>query len=178
VSTILKAKIALVDEDAQEKLKSNLGREPREGELEQSLADFYVDLLEVKAIRQSYDLDGKLEEEHCTIYFNGKMMTIIYPYDEAVALWLEAHGDDTIEVNDVGHAVKTLAKALAEDKSERSLYYAYQSNIAMAFKDHFAQHSDVKAQNIVISKLSSEALHEIANDAAKYFLNQLIKSVE
>jgi hypothetical protein len=168
MSTILKAKIALVDEDAQERLKDNLNREPREGELETSIADFYIDLLEVPAIRQSYDLDGKLEPEHCTIYFNGEHMTIIYPYEEAAALWLEAHGDDTIEVNDVGHAVKTLTKALAED---RQLYESYQANIAMAFVDATARHYGRGG-------VPTEPLATVANDAAKRFLEQLIKSVE
>jgi hypothetical protein len=167
MSTILKAKIALVDEDAQERLKDNLNREPREGELETSIADFYVDLLEVTAIRQSYDLDGKYEPEHCTIYFNGEHMTIIYPYNEALALWLEAHGDDTIEVNDVGHAVKTLAKALAEDQS---LYKAYRANIAIAFRDETVMHYR--------GQVSPEPLESISNRAAERFLDELIKSVE
>lgn len=49
-------------------------------------------------------------------------------------------------------------------KSDKDLYYGYQSNIAMAF------HDEAIRQGIV-----SEKLHEICNNAAKNFLNVFIK---
>lgn len=64
-------------------------------------------------------------------------------------------------------------------RNEPDLYYAYQSNIAMAFKDEFtriANCHETKIDKLYI--VSGEMLHEIANDAAKNFLNLLIEPLE
>ena len=60
--------------------------------------------------------------------------------------------------------IEKLKKALKEDKE---LYYAYQSNIAMAFYDEYRR-CEKKYKNI-------EDIHRIANNAAKNFLDLLIK---
>ena len=65
-------------------------------------------------------------------------------------------------------AVRTLSKAL---KNDPELFYAYQANIAMAFKDNVRWYKQKTGKK----SLSSGDLHEIANDAAKYFLNQFCK---
>ena len=63
-------------------------------------------------------------------------------------------------------AVEILCKALRED---HELYYAYQANIAMAFKNEFNR--NFEDESIYIS---TEKLHKISNQAAKNFLNLLI----
>jgi len=67
-----------------------------------------------------------------------------------------------------------LFKMLREDPE---LYYAYQANIAMAFKDNmdWAATKVECGEDNVSYTVSREQLHTIANDAAKYFLNLLIK---
>ena len=64
--------------------------------------------------------------------------------------------------------IKKLRKALAEDKE---LYYAYQANIAMAFMDTYDQAIMKKGGKY----LNRAERHEVANDAAKHFLNLLIR---
>ena len=58
-------------------------------------------------------------------------------------------------------AFKVVAAALRKDKD---YYFAWQSNIAMAFVDTAQQQG---------SRDSYVKLHKVANDAAKYFLNLL-----
>jgi hypothetical protein len=65
-------------------------------------------------------------------------------------------------------AIDKLRKDLSEDKSEGSYRYSWQSNIAMAFVDE-ARRSNIKM------KVSRKNLHTIANQAAKNFLDSLIK---
>lgn len=65
--------------------------------------------------------------------------------------------------NELKVGVKRLRRALKEDPE---YYYSWQSNIAMAFKDRFEKENIHFDFNII---------HEVANDAAKNFLNQLIK---
>jgi len=60
-------------------------------------------------------------------------------------------------------AVDTLRKELKNDKD---FYYAYQANIAMAFKDEYARTGN---------NLSYKKVHKVANRAAQNFLNMLIK---
>jgi len=63
-------------------------------------------------------------------------------------------------------AVKNLCSALKKDKD---YYYSWQANIAMAFKDeHYRQKSKK-------SYMNQEDIHNVANEAAKNFLNLLIK---
>jgi len=68
----------------------------------------------------------------------------------------------------VQKAVKTLRKAL---KNDTDLYYAYQANIAMQFKDEYSRKRKLKNYEY----LNNDDIHEIANTAAKTFLNLLIK---
>ncbi len=51
-------------------------------------------------------------------------------------------------------------------RNDAELYYAYQANIAMAFYDEYR-----RAGN----NLSHQKVHKVANQAAKNFLNLLIK---
>ena len=62
--------------------------------------------------------------------------------------------------------MKSITKELVETlKKDKGFYYAYQSNIAMAFYD------------VAVGKgIPNKKLHEIANDAAKNFLDVFIKS--
>lgn len=61
--------------------------------------------------------------------------------------------------------------ALAQDKSEGSYYYSWQANIAMAFKDEFYRFQERNGRDVPIT---SEDIHQIANTAAKSFLDLLI----
>jgi len=60
----------------------------------------------------------------------------------------------------IAKAVETITKAIKDDDS---LFYAYQANIAMAFKDEYAR-------NIKRYK-NRQDIHEIANKATINFLN-------
>ena len=55
-------------------------------------------------------------------------------------------------------------------KENKDLYYAYQANIAMAFKDEYHRVKKKKGES-----LNSTDIHFIANNAAKYFLDLLLK---
>lgn len=71
-------------------------------------------------------------------------------------------------------AVQTLCNALREDTSEGSYYYAWQSNIAMAFVDKV--NSIEKLNSMSPGYLAFVNINKVANDAAKEFLNLLIKN--
>ena len=64
-------------------------------------------------------------------------------------------------------AVKTLRKGLKKDPD---LYYAYQANIAMQFKDEYSRTRKDKMHGYI----NNEDVHQIANKAAKAFLDLLI----
>ena len=64
--------------------------------------------------------------------------------------------------------IEKLKKALTNDKE---LYYAYQSNIAMSFMDAYDQRIMKKGKRY----LNRTERHEVANEAAKHFLNLLIR---
>ena len=66
-------------------------------------------------------------------------------------------------MSELSEAVKTLKEAL---KSDKELYFGWQSNIAMAFVDSFSEATLVKTN-----------IHEIANTAAKRFLDLLIREI-
>ena len=66
-------------------------------------------------------------------------------------------------VSELEVAVATLSKALRNDKD---LFYCYQANIAMAFKDEYHR----KRKNY----MNNKDIHDVANDAAKNFLKLLI----
>lgn len=79
---------------------------------------------------------------------------------------------------DVPHACGVVFKALRE---QEDYYYAWQSNIAMAFKDSVyweAGYTEDGDGGNRVYNITPEKLHEIANNAAKYFLNLLIKPIE
>lgn len=63
-------------------------------------------------------------------------------------------------------AVERLRTELGKDKSNGSYYYTWQCNIAMAFKD--AYYKDPAAEEM-------KDIRHIANEAAKNFLDLLIK---
>jgi hypothetical protein len=71
--------------------------------------------------------------------------------------------------NDLGikKEVDILCKTLKEDEG---YYIVWQANIAMAFKDEFD-----RTMNELNTQYNSDIIHLIANNAAKNFLNLLIK---
>lgn len=72
-------------------------------------------------------------------------------------------------------AVKLLCEHLKMDKD---LYYGYQSNIAMPFIDVFEENIGVDFPMLPTRKLNREHLHQVANDAAKRFLDTFINTVK
>jgi hypothetical protein len=64
--------------------------------------------------------------------------------------------------------IEELIKELRIDKD---LYYAYQANIAMAFKDEFSRRRKTKKYNY----FTRNDIHEVGNQAAKNFLDLLIR---
>lgn len=78
--------------------------------------------------------------------------------------------------SDIPNAIKALTKALAEDTSEGSYYYTWQANIAMSFYDAVKNHLDITPTgNLFDDSFGDGALHQVSNNAAKNFLNLLIK---
>jgi hypothetical protein len=68
-------------------------------------------------------------------------------------------------INFLPDAVKIVTK---EIKADKELYRSYQDNIAMAFKDTYAQHKKTMNKKWYVS---NQDVHKIANKAAKYFLD-------
>lgn len=68
--------------------------------------------------------------------------------------------------NDIPNAIKVLSNVMI-DKSEGSYYHSWQANIAMTFKDEWSRKAEER-NYIDLGKLD---IHQIANDAAKNFLN-------
>jgi len=66
--------------------------------------------------------------------------------------------------NNIKKSVETLTDAIRNDDE---LYYGYQANIAMAFKDEFYRNTK--------NYKNMKDIHEIANIAAKNFLNLWIR---
>ena len=69
-------------------------------------------------------------------------------------------------------AIKVLCEELEKDKAEGSYYYAWQANIAMAFQDEFWR--NIKSHED-LDLMDKETTHKIFNQAAKNFLDLLIK---
>jgi len=69
--------------------------------------------------------------------------------------------------------ITDLVNSLKQD--EQYYYYSWQANIAMAFKDQFWKECTSHQH---LSLMDSETLHEIANSAAKNFLNLLIQDAD
>lgn len=68
--------------------------------------------------------------------------------------------------SDVKQAIEILVKAIKDDKD---LYYAWQSNIAMAIKDEWDKEMPVRG-----IRGASKDIHVLANESAKRFLDLLI----
>jgi plasmid maintenance system killer protein len=66
-----------------------------------------------------------------------------------------------------------VCKALIVDPG---YYYSWQANIAMAFKDEWERQFIYKDSNV--ESISSDFIHKVSNQAAKNFLNLLIREVE
>lgn len=65
--------------------------------------------------------------------------------------------------------IEELVKNLKEDEG---LYYAYQANIAMQVKDEYDRQVGMLSSTANIEEID---IHSIANNAAKNFLDLLIK---
>ena len=77
----------------------------------------------------------------------------------------------------VTEAAQFLMNALREDKTEGSYYYAWQSNIAMAFYDEYNVAKEKwHIENPYIQFMPD--IHKIANDAAKRFLDSFCSQPE
>jgi hypothetical protein len=70
----------------------------------------------------------------------------------------------------LSESIDALVTELQKDKSEGSYYYAWQSNIAMAFFDQFLNDHE--------GLLTTRQLHEVSNKAAKRFLEAFIVTVK
>lgn len=67
-------------------------------------------------------------------------------------------------------AVSIVCGELRKDKSEGSYYYSWQANIAMALQDEFNKYA---AEKGIEGTARNFNIHEIANNAAKNFLDML-----
>lgn len=80
---------------------------------------------------------------------------------------------------DLKKSIEVLCNALREDTSEGSYYYSLQANIAMQFKDEFWKTYRSMSRYYVDFEdkmlVDEDKIHEISNEAAKNFLNLLIK---
>lgn len=156
----LVTKIPTINEEEAEKFEAVHGRKPSEADIPYSWAETVIDLLEVSAVREQYD-DNNLREDEAVIYLYGQSYFIQSPYQEVKKQWIELSEATDISLPsapDLGKAVETLARALDEDKSEGSLYFAYQGNIAMAFVDAWAQQTKhIRSSLIFLSALRDSA---------------------
>lgn len=182
MTNILRTKIALVDKKFKD--LDLLG--------DAKYAEFVVNLLDVPAIYQSYDdtPDGSLNEDQTTIVVNGETYTVETPYDEVYPQWLALHAEeDNAQAPDnsidLGAAVATLAGELEEarnrstqDEDASSLYYGWQSNIAIAFIQAYKEFRRVNLPRHLQEMPEAEeiGIRKIANDGAKAFLDQMINS--
>jgi hypothetical protein len=68
----------------------------------------------------------------------------------------------------------SICEELRKDKSEGSYYYSWQSSIAMAFQDAVRRYTNQNGRgNQLDEAFGVGALHEVANEGAKIFLDQL-----
>lgn len=171
----LVTRIPTVDEEEADKLEATLGRKPVEGkDIEYTYAETVIDLMEVSAVHESYSSD-KLMEDEAVIYLYGEPYFIQSPYIKVRDQWLALLKGEPDRTIDVADAVDILTTALDESRDDpNGLYYGYQSNIALAFTQAF------KRERYAVISLDEEPnyLHDIANQAAKNFLDLLIKSVD
>jgi hypothetical protein len=173
--------IPLADEDKVEKLKDNLGRAPEDDEVDLSYGEIVIDLGEVEAVRQSFK-DTQQVEGEAVVYLLGEPFFVQTSYDQVLRLWLDfkeyPQGKPKAPSDDVGQAVGVLARELERTKydneAEGSLYFGYQSNIAMSFVDAWVSYYGKTTDRPGDRK----AIKEIANEAAKSFLDMLIGSIK
>ena len=71
-------------------------------------------------------------------------------------------------------AINILIEELRKDQSEGSYYYSWQANIAVSFQDEFWR-SFAEKDDELFMKIDSSFIHTISNNAAKNFLDLLIK---
>lgn len=95
--------------------------------------------------------------------------------DSAKEFFNDTSFEDYYSDEDFKNAFDTLSDHIAQDKE---LYYAYQSNIAMAFVDAFHNMQDdilidVRFHNYHIT---NDRLLAIANEGAKNFLNLMLNT--
>lgn len=115
-----------------------------------------------------------------------KTLTLIGPpsslMDEFVKL-AEAKGITVIDTPKDGAREKQaiplsscVSRLCEELKKDEGYYYSWQANIAMAFKDEISNKGDKGEVNGWEGyMITSEQLHKIANQAAKNFLDVLVK---
>jgi hypothetical protein len=182
MTNILRTKIALID-------KKFNGIDVK---IELKYAEFAVNLVQVSAIYQSYDdtPDGSLNEDQAVLVFNGDTYTVETPYEEVYPQWLAIHAGEDIAEDlsdsiDIGRAVNTLAAELEESRNRRvsdedpaSLYYGWQSNIAVAFVQAYKEFRRINLPKHLQEMPEAEeiGIRKIANDGAKAFLDQMINS--
>jgi hypothetical protein len=86
----------------------------------------------------------------------------------------EVYTDLEKQDSELAKAMEIVIREMKKDTSEGSYYYTWQANIAMAFYDEF--HRELEKRTGFTRYLFIEnGIHEIANNAAKSFLNLLIK---
>lgn len=73
--------------------------------------------------------------------------------------------------NPIPDNLKVIIEALRADKTPGSYYHSWQANIAMAFKDEWDRQSKKKDY----ARLNTMDVHEVANTAAKNFLDLLCR---
>ena len=132
--------------------------------LPQKIIDFLMGTSDVKITNCKCDLCNKnglngAPEPKTIIEITHRYKYTSSPHEENV--YTTTSYEPTLE-----EAIKVLQKHLREDKSEGSYYYSWQANIAMAFYDEARrQYPETYAIDF----------HNVANLAAKNFLDNLIK---
>ncbi len=118
------------------------------------LVDYFVESIIFKVMNDMKNGDYSI------VKVNGTLPDYGWVYSEMVEMKLDTGG---VKMG-IKDAVDALRKDLREDEE---LYYAWQSNIAMSFVD--------EARRTLGEDIDYDILHEIANTAAKNFLDLLIK---
>jgi len=152
------------------KLKNQLA-EPREGEFDQEDQDklngcYFLEKAENLA-NDSYEKFAPKERTDLNEQITALEAEITGLMEDNKLLSRKVIESKNREIT-TEEAIDKLRKDLSEDKSEGSYRHSWQSNIAMAFVDE-ARRSNIKM------KVSRKNLHTIADQAAKNFLDSLIK---
>lgn len=162
------------DDTESDEIKKLIGNDEREPDV-WGKATFLID--EVAAIAEHYPSTEGPDPDTCNVSFkNGKMWGVQIPYEDLKSLLREHHGEGEYgKKGDVGHAVAVLTNAL---ETEDDLYNGYRDNIAMAFKDEYGRYRGTRLPGVDWFHGEREGIHEVANQAAKNFLDQLIGSTQ